>query len=209
VNIGIIGAGDMGGALVATLARNHHVFVAGSHAESVSVKNVVRNSGGRAHAADVAACAAAELTFLVVPWTALDLVTNRLRQIPPRRLVSVVVPWNGDDAEPAVGRDDSVAERIARALPKTDVVNAFTSISAATVRNIQRYPLKPTVFVAGDDGDTKRLVRELSTEIGFDSADAGPLYAARFTEAVAFLWSALALAGNSGEHVAFRVVEPG
>jgi predicted dinucleotide-binding enzyme len=138
----------MGGALVATLARNHHVFVAGSHAESVSVKNVVRNSGGRAHAADVAACAAAELTFLVVPWTALDLVTNRLRQIPPRRLVSVVVPWNGDDAEPAVGRDDSVAERIARALPKTDVVNAFTSISG--IRLSQPCSLRATMATPND-----------------------------------------------------------
>ena len=212
MKISIIGAGEMGGALASALAgrTSHRVTIRGARPGSTSVREAIANSGGRLAEADADAIASAGLVFVVVPWQAFENVTATLRQHPrpPKRLVSVVVPWMGDNALPAVGTNDSAAERLARALPDSQVAGAFTTVSAATVRAIDTYAEKPTVFVVGDHAETKRLTREVAESIGFASLDAGPLYAARFTEAMGFLWTAAAYEGGAGELIAFRAVLP-
>ena len=212
MKISIIGAGEMGGALAAALTErtSHSVTIRGARLGSRSVREAITNSGGRLAEADADAIASADLVFVAVPWQAFESVTATLRQHPrpPKRLVSMVVPWTGDNALPAVGTDDSAAERLARALPDSQVAGAFTTVGAATVRAIDKYVEKPTVFVVGDHAETKRLTRKVAEGIGFASLDAGPLYAARFTEAMGFLWTAAAYEGGAGELIAFRAVLP-
>ena len=109
------------------------------------------------------------LVFVVVPWKAFEDVLASLRQQPrpPKRIVSVVIPWTGDNALPAVGTGDSAAERLERALPDSRVAGAFTTVSAATIRAIDENKERPTVFVVSDDVETKRLTREVAESIGF------------------------------------------
>ena len=208
MNVLVIGAGEMGGALALALARHHDVAVVGASPASASAADVVRASNGSVRAGDIAAAPHADLVFLAVPWAALADVLDRLRPYPPRRLVSVVVPWTGNNAEPAVAHTDSAAEIIARSLPRTPVAGAFTTVGAATVREIGRYAEAPTVFLVGDDEETKRQAAAAATSIGFDAIDAGPLYAARFTETMGFLWTAMAFEAGAGEFVAFRAIRP-
>jgi len=208
MKIGVIGAGDMGGALAVALAAHHDVVVAGSQSGSASVAIAVDESRGKLREATVLECSEADFSVLTVPWASIDTVLDALRATPPRRLLSVVVPWAGDDAQPALGSSDSVAELVARALPRSTVAGAFTTVAAATIRGINHYREKPTVFVASDDVETKRITRNLAESIGLASMDAGPLYAARFTEAMGFLWTSLAFHGGAGEMIAFRTVLP-
>jgi len=208
VRIGVIGAGDMGGALAVALAPHHDVVVAGSQSGSASVAATVREAQGSLHEASVLECAETDICVLTVPWASIDAALDVLQATPPRRILSVVVPWTGDDAQPALGTSDSVAEFVARKLMRSSVAGAFTTVAASTIRAIKRYREKPTVFVTSDDAETKRIARELAESIGFTAIDAGPLYAARFTEAMGFLWTSLAFQGGAGEMVAFRTVLP-
>jgi len=208
VRIGVIGTRDMGGALAVALAPHHDVVVAGSQSGSASAAIAVDEAHGRLREATVLECSEADISVLSVPWTSIDAVLDALRATPPRRLLSVVVPWTGDDAQPALGTSDSAAEFVARALPRSAVAGAFTTVAAATIRGINHYREKPTVFVASDDVETKRIARNIAESIGLASMDAGPLYAARFTEAMGFLWTSLAFHGGAGEMVAFRAILP-
>ena len=57
--------------------------------------------------------------------------------------------------------------------------------------------------VASDDDDARAAVIALANRLGFDAVDAGPLRAARFTEAFAMTWIHLAFAGGQGRAWAF------
>ena len=208
MKVAVVGSGDMGGAIASKAALSHAVSVRGSRIGSPSVTAIVKDSKGRISEASDDDIAAADLVIVAVPCSAIDNVIDLLRLAGAKRVVSAVVPWTGDDAEPAIGRDDSVAERFARALPGSHVAGALTTVAAATIRSVEAYNEAPTVFVVSDDAELKKSVQSFSESMGFDSIDAGPLYAARFTEAMAFLWTATAFKGGAGEMVAFRAVLP-
>lgn len=207
-SIGIIGAGEMGSALAGALSQKYDVRVAASKPRSASVTALVAASNGRIQEGDFKTCAGADITFVVVPWPALHDAAARLSSAAPKRVVSVVVPWDGDNAVPTIGRDDSAAEMLARNLPSSTVANAFTSVGAGTVREVNRYEERPTVFVTSDDRVLKDSLKGVASSIGFDAIDAGPLYAARFTEVLGFLWTSAAFEGGNGEMIAFKAVQP-
>ncbi len=204
----VIGAGDMGASIANRAVRSNEVSVRGSTIGSKSAALVIQDSHGTITEATDENVGTADLVIVAVPWASFDDTLTLLSGTNVRHVVSAVVPWTGDDAEPAVGRDDSVAERFARGLPNASVAGAFTTVAAATIRGIDSYAERPTVFVASDDAATKLSVRELAESMGFDTLDAGPLYAARFTEAMGFLWTAAAFQGGAGKMLAFRAVLP-
>jgi predicted dinucleotide-binding enzyme len=206
----VIGTGDMGGAIASSIAQRttHVVCARGSRPGSASARSLVSGSRGRITEARDDDIATADLVIVAVPWSSVPDVTTLLTGTEARRVVSVIVPWTGDNATPAVGRDNSAAEILARAVPAARVAGAFTSVASASIRKIESYRERPTVFVVGDDPSLKATVLTLAKEMGFDSLDAGPLYAARFTEALGFLWTAAAFEGGAGEMIAFRAVLP-
>ena len=59
------------------------------------------------------------------------------------------------------------------------------------------------MFMAGDDGDAKRVVSTLLADLGFQPLDAGPLHRARLLEALAMVWINQASPRGHGRNWAF------
>ena len=68
------------------------------------------------------------------------------------------------------------------------------------------FPVRPVMFVAGDDDARKPAVLALIEKLGFAAIDAGPLRIARLLEAYGMLWIEQALERVAGPeiHVAFH-----
>ncbi len=171
MKIGILGDGNVGGALARGLARAGH-----------QVKAV-----GKDRAAMRETAARAEIVLLAVPFGALDDVVREAGDALAGK--TVVDVTNALDAKMnlAVGHSTSGAEELQKKLPKARVVKAFNTVFAQHMDS-GRLGGKPiTAFVAADDAAAKASVLSLAKDIGFDAVDAGPLRSARLLEPMALL----------------------
>jgi predicted dinucleotide-binding enzyme len=206
MRIAVVGTGDMGGALAVALSRSHDVSVAGSRLGSESAAAAIAASGGRIREIAVEDARKARLIVLAVPWSAVNKVTRRLGDLRGKIVLVVTVPWI-EGTTLAVGTKTSGAEIIAAKLEGARVVQAFNTVSSATVREIASYQERPAAIVSSDNAAAKKVVRALARELGFDDVDGGPLLTARFTEPAGLLWAQLAFEGGYGETVAFRILK--
>ena len=91
---------------------------------------------------------------------------------------------------------DSLAEQVQRAFPRTNVVKAFNTMTAAVMVNPGAVGGgDTTVFVAGNDADARATVAAVATDLGWtDVMDLGDLTAARGLEMWVTLWLRLLMA---------------
>jgi 8-hydroxy-5-deazaflavin:NADPH oxidoreductase len=91
---------------------------------------------------------------------------------------------------------DSLAEQLQRAFPRTNVVKAFNTMTAAVMVNPGAVGGgDTTVFVAGNDADARATVAAVAADLGWtDVMDLGDLTAARGLEMWVSLWLRLLMA---------------
>jgi 8-hydroxy-5-deazaflavin:NADPH oxidoreductase len=91
---------------------------------------------------------------------------------------------------------DSLAEQLQRAFPRTNVVKAFNTMTAAVMVNPGAVGGgDTTVFVAGNDADARATVAAVAADLGWtDVMDLGDLTAARGLEMWLPLWLRLLMA---------------
>jgi predicted dinucleotide-binding enzyme len=63
-----------------------------------------------------------------------------------------------------------------------------------------------TMFICGDDDDARDQVAQPAKDIGFDACVTGPLYHARYFEAMAMLWVDMAYLQGRGPDFAYRIL---
>jgi predicted dinucleotide-binding enzyme len=66
---------------------------------------------------------------------------------------------------------------------------------------------KLTAFIAGDNEKAKQIVAQLTSDIGFDPLDCGPLKAARYLEAMGIMIINLAFSYGMGTKIGYRMIE--
>jgi 8-hydroxy-5-deazaflavin:NADPH oxidoreductase len=95
-----------------------------------------------------------------------------------------------------VSNTDSLAEQLQRAFPRTKVVKAFNTTTAAVMVNPGAVGGgDTTIFVAGNDADARATVAGVATDLGWtDVMDLGDLTAARGLEMWLPLWLRLLMA---------------
>jgi predicted dinucleotide-binding enzyme len=87
---------------------------------------------------------------------------------------------------------ESLGERIQRAFPKTRVVKTLNTINCDLMVNAGKLTGPHTLFISGDDGSAKQIVRSILEQLGWrDVIDLGDITTARATEAYVTLWLAL------------------
>jgi predicted dinucleotide-binding enzyme len=64
-----------------------------------------------------------------------------------------------------------------------------------------------TMMLCGDDAEAKKVVADLTRQLGFEPVDVGPLKSARYLEAVAMLWIDMALFQGFGTNFGFQIVK--
>lgn len=188
--IGIIGDGNVGGALARGLTRaGHEVQAVGKDADAIRK-----------------AASWAEVVVLAVPFGAIDDVVNVAGDaIGGKPLVDAT---NALDANMnlALGFTTSGAEELQKKLPKARVVKAFNTVFAQHMES-GRLGEKPlSAFVAADDATAKQAVLELARGIGFDAIDAGPLKSARQLEPLAFFNIQLGYVLGMGTQIGFKLL---
>lgn len=204
MNIGVIGAGNVGGALGGLwAARGHRVrFARRRSAEGVPAGA----SSGDVAVTDVpAAVAFGDVVLLATPWGVTEEILRAAGDFGGRVLIDATNPIV-PDLRLGVGLTSSGGELVASWARGARVVKCFNTLGADAFARPGTGQDQASLFYCGDDVDAKGTVRELGQELGFDMVDCGPLAQARLTEPLAMLWISLAWQHGHGREIAFRLL---
>lgn len=208
MNIGIIGAGRMGSGLGKLWAqKGHKVLFSARHPEKV--KELARSIGPNASGGTVAEAARfGEAILVATPWTATADALKSAGQIRGKVVIDCTNPLKPDLSDLAVGHTSSAAEEIAELTPDSNVVKAFNTVFAEVYHTDFRLfgSRVPTMFYCGDEGESKRLVKRLISEVGFEPVDAGPLSSARYLEPLAMLMIRLGYGQGMGTNISLSLI---
>lgn len=205
MRIAIIGAGNVGAALGRNWAGKGHAICFG-----------LRDPGAAKYAPLAAigallppeeAAREAEAVVLATPWGATEAAVKGLGDCAGKLVLDATNPLAMGPAGLglAFGHSDSAGERVASWLPGASVFKTLNTTGAETMADPSDFPVKPAMFVAGDDSSRKPAVLALVEDLGFEAIDAGPLSNARLLEAHAMLWIDLALKRGQGRGFAFAL----
>jgi predicted dinucleotide-binding enzyme len=213
MQIAIIGAGNVGGALGTRWAeKGHSIRYAVRNPKDDKVQKLLASLKGKAQAAGVAeSTSAAEVVVLATPWEGARDALTAAGNLAGKILIDATNPINlgaeGLKAGLVLGHDSSGGEQVAAWANGARVVKAFNTTGAVNMLNPVYGSQKATMFICGDAADAKATVKKLSDEIGFETIDAGPLSVARLLEPLAMLWIHLAYAGGVGPDFILRLVK--
>jgi 8-hydroxy-5-deazaflavin:NADPH oxidoreductase len=179
MRIGIIGAGQIGGALTRRLTRlGDEVFIANSRGPS-SLAGLAKETGAKAVTVREAASAGPVVVVTIPEANIRDLPKNLFEGVPS----DVVVIDTGnyyprerdgciEEIEAGMTESRWVANQLGR-----PVVKAFNTMNYKKVLELGRPPGpgRLALPVAGDDARAKKVVLQLVEELGFDGVDDGGL----------------------------------
>ena len=194
MRIGVLGAGQVGQALAEGWARHGH---------ETRLANRSGDAGGTYE--DVAGWA--EVCALAVVGAAAEEVVAGVReQLAGKVLVDATNPldFSTGRAELFVRGDDSLGERVQRAVPEAKVVKAYNTVNNSLMVDPDLPGGPPTMFLAGDD-EAKQLVTGLLTETGWDTADLGGIECSRELEQLCMAWVRIGAATGAWGH-AFKLL---
>jgi predicted dinucleotide-binding enzyme len=207
MKIAVIGTGSVGGTLGRRWAELGHAVCFGvRNLDDADAKALLAGIKGNARLASVRDAAQdAEIVVLATPYAANAAAIAAAGDLAGKILIDVTNPI-GANFSLAVGFDNSGAEEVAKLAPRAKVCKAMNQVGFEVMANPTFPPGKPVMFVAGDDGDGKKLVVELVSSLGFEAIDAGELKIARLLEPLAMLWIHLMARRNQGRNFAFSVL---
>jgi predicted dinucleotide-binding enzyme len=104
------------------------------------------------------------------------------------------------------GANDSLMERLQKAVPAARFVKAFNSVGNAFMVN-PRFESTPTMFIAGNDAEAKQVTTEILEKFGWEAADMGGVEGARPIESLCVLWCIPGFLRNDWVH-AFKLLKP-
>jgi hypothetical protein len=179
MNIGIIGAGHIGGTLTRRLAQlGHHVSVANSRGPD-TLGDLAREAGATAVTIEQAA-RDKDLVIVTIPEKAIPTLPPKL--FAASRAETVVVD-TGNYYPQRDGRIEPIESGMAESRWVSNqlgrpVIKAFNNIHAKDLMERGQAPGSPgriALPVAGDDAHAKRVVMDLVEQLGFTAIDAGAL----------------------------------
>ncbi|NDW04168.1 NADPH-dependent F420 reductase [Jiella pacifica] len=177
MRIGMIGAGFVSQKVAKlAVAKGHEVMISNSR-DPRTLFSVGAILGVKTGTAEEAA-AFGDLVLVAVPLTAFD-------ALPAQVLAGRIVmdannyyPQRDGAIAELDAHEETTSERLARHLPGARIVKAFNAIRAVELTT----DAKPAgeagrraLPVAGDDAEAKRVVMELTDELGYEPVDTGSL----------------------------------
>lgn len=102
--------------------------------------------------------------------------------------------------------DESLMERLQRAVPKANFVKAFNSVGNEFMVNPKIPGGPPTMFIAGNNDIARKGVTEILKTFGWEVSDLGKAEAARAIEPLCMLWCIPLMTGGGRNH-AFKLLK--
>lgn len=211
MEIGVIGAGNVGGTLGRRWAQAGHAVVFGVRdPNDAKVRTLLASAGANARAGRVAeAAAASAVVVLTVPWEAAHDAVRSAGDLTGKVFVDATNPVAMSPAGLQhgllVGHTTSAAEQVAAWARGARVVKAFNTTGVGNMHDPRYGSQAATIFLCGDDGEAKTMVTQLGEDLGFEMLDTGPLTIARLLEPLAMLWIHLAVFQGLGPDIAFTL----
>ena len=203
MNIGIIGAGNMGAALGKIFAQNGHSVLFSFSQDPQKLKAAAQAAGVNARTGTPAEAAQfGEVIFVGVPFAALETALEAAGSLDGKIVLTSVSPLKPDFEGKTTGlaavSPISAAERIAELAPGAKVVEAFNMTFAETLAADSRQVggQRPSLPYCGDDKAAKATVHQLIEQCGYEALDFGPLIVARTLETLATAWVQVAVAAK-------------
>lgn len=178
MNIGIIGAGMIGGTTARLFVRAGHQVAISNSRGPASLAALVKDLGEKARAATIeGASSFGEVVLVAIPYGKYQ--TLPLKPLEGKVVVDAMNYYPQRDGRIEFG-DLTSTELVARHLRGARLVKAFNTMYYKTLATEGR-PETPVedrlaMFVAGDDAQAKGVVSRLIEEIGFAPIDTGSLH---------------------------------
>ena len=212
MRIAIIGAGNVGAALGRGWARTgEHQLTYGVRDTAKAEALAVARETGATVASPREAAAAADLVVLALPWDAAEVAVRDIGPLTGKTVMDCMNPLTIGPGGLALDRgfDTSGAETLAQWLPQAAIVKAMNQVGAEVMADARGFPVKPMMFIAGDDEEAKARVADAVDDLGFEVLDAGGLVQARYLEPFAMVWINQAIVRGHGRDWAFGVLTRG
>ena len=185
MNIGILGAGNIGGRIAEMWARaGHHVLLSFSR----DIRNLTTLAASIGPNAQVGTPADAvkfgDVVLLSVHWDVVNEVLQQAGTLSGKVVIDTSNPFSSDFQGLAIGPDTSAAQEIAKRAPGARVVKAYNTLPSPVLvsNSTQTQARQIALFYCGDDAAAKTVVAGLITDSGFAPIDTGPLRNARDQE---------------------------
>jgi predicted dinucleotide-binding enzyme len=196
MQLGIIGAGNVGNALATGWIRAGHAITFGVRDPSASQSG----PAGATYASVADAAWSADVVVLATPWQAVADAIGAEGNLAGKVLIDCTNPlrMGADGLELDIGHSTSGGEYVASLANDASVFKTLNQTGFANMEHAREFTSLPAaMYVAGDDAAKKPLVLSLVSDLGFQAIDAGPLRMARLLEPMAMLWIHMAL--NRGQ----------
>jgi predicted dinucleotide-binding enzyme len=204
MDIVIVGAGNVGRALGSGWLRAGHKVTYAVRDPAKPELAALRQQGASIVLSSSVATAG-DVIALTVPWPAVDATIRSLGSLAGKIVIDAANPLSPDFSL-AVGYNDSAGETVARLATGARVVKAFNITGSNNMADSRYSGGKLMMPVAGDDGEAKRVVLTLASDLGFDAIDAGPLTMSRYLEPMAMVWIKLAITQKMGRDFGFAML---
>ena len=194
--VGVLGSGEVGRRLAAGFSsRGHDVMIGSREPDKPELREWLDGDGAGIKAGTFPETAAhGDLIVLAVLGNAAE---EAIAEAGPDSFAGKVVidamnPLDFSAGFPpklSICGEDSLGERVQRALPDAKVVKAFNTIGNPYFVDPSFSEGRPTMLIAGDDDDAKRTVGDIVADFGWpDAIDIGGIEGSRELEAICILW---------------------
>jgi predicted dinucleotide-binding enzyme len=206
--VGVLGSGEVGRRLAAGFrSRGHDVMIGSRDPDKPELRDWLSGEGTGIQGGTFAQAAAhGELLVLAVLGDAAE---EAIAGAGPDHFSGKVVidtmnPLDFSGGFPpalSIAGEDSLGERVQRALPDAHVVKAFNTIGNPYFVDPVFSEGQPTMLIAGNDEDAKRTVGDVLADFGWPApVDIGGIEGSRELEAICIAWVKIGGARGAWDH---------
>jgi|SRR5581483_5281531 len=202
MNIAVIGAGHVGGALATQFAKVGHSVKLGVRDPQESKVQELVSKGITAHTVQEAVVDASDIIVLAIPAKAGYEVAQTLGNLSSKVVIDATNAVFGKPQKYA-----TVADAILDICKAKDIVKCFNTTGFANMADPDFKGTKIDMFMAGNSKKAKEIASKLAKEIGFGEVyDLGGNENFGLIEQLALVWVTLVQQGN-GRDIAFKILK--
>ena len=213
MKVGILGSGIVGQTLGSGFIKYGHQVKIGT-SNSNKLNDWLKSSGSNASVGSFTDAASfGEIIVLAVKGTAEISVLEESgsEKIKKKTVIDTTNPIA--DAAPVNGvlqfftnQNSSLMEELQKKYSQANFVKAFSCVGNALMVNPDFGGQKPTMFIAGNNDDSKNVVKKILDTFGWEVEDMGKAEAARAIEPLCILWCIPGFIQNRWTH-AFKLLK--
>ena len=211
--VGVLGTGEVGRRLAAGFrARDHDVMIGSRDPGKPDLREWLSDEGAGIEVGTFAQAAAHGefLVLSVLGSAAEEAIAEAGREnFTGKVVIDAMNPLDFSGGFPpklSISGEDSLGERVQRALPDARVVKAFNTIGSPYFVDPSFGEGPPTMLIAGDDEEAKRTVGDVLADFGWSHVvDIGGIEGSRELEAICIAWVKIGGQRGSWDH-GFRLL---